>query len=431
MQENLNTKILLTGLEMYKVGIVGMGFVGKAIFHGFSLFCETKGYDIDPKKSTHSLDEVLNSDFVFVCLPTPESIDGSADLTYIHNFFNSLENKNPIFILKSTVPVGTTSDLELLYSINIVHSPEFLSARTADIDFITTNRVIIGSNKIENSEKVKNLFDLRFPGINKVITSPNESELIKYFLNCFFSTKISFFNEMRLLSDKLYLNWDNIMNGVLSDGRIEKMHTDVPGHDGKFGFGGACFPKDTKALRNIFIQNEIEPFILNSVITQNNLVRNNLSDIKWGGSGIEFCLYEYLTSKFPEGTKMLELGSGAISTRTFSTHFDLTTVEEDFEWLNKFPVKYIHAPIKDGWYDVELLSQQLDSDYRVVFVDGPLGEGNRVGLLNNLHLFNDNITWVFHDTFRDSEKNLAIDLAKKTNKNLNFFSGCDYWAIVE
>ena len=99
MLENLNTKILLNGLVMYKVGIVGMGFVGKAVFHGFSLFCETKGYDVDPKKSTHSLDEVLNSDFVFVCLPTPESIDGSADLTYIHNFFNSLENKNPIFIL--------------------------------------------------------------------------------------------------------------------------------------------------------------------------------------------------------------------------------------------------------------------------------------------------------------------------------------------
>ena len=77
------------------------------------------------------------------------------------------------------------------------------------------------------------------------------------------------------------------------------------------------------------------------------------------------------------------------------------------------------------------LSQQLDSDYRVVFVDGPLGEGNRIGLLDNLHLFNDNITWVFHDTFRDSEKNLVKDLAKKINKSLHFFSGCDYWAIVE
>ena len=91
MLENLSMMILLNGLEMYKVGIVGMGFVGKAVFHGFSLFCETKGYDIDPKKSTHTLDDVLNSDFVFVCLPTPESSNGSADLTYIHDFFNSLE----------------------------------------------------------------------------------------------------------------------------------------------------------------------------------------------------------------------------------------------------------------------------------------------------------------------------------------------------
>ena len=275
MLENLSMKILLNGLEMYKVGIVGMGFVGKAVFHGFSLFCETKGYDIDPKKSTHTLDDVLNSDFVFVCLPTPESSNGSADLTYIHDFFNSLENKNPIFILKSTVPIGTTSNIESLYSVKIVHSPEFLSARTADIDFITSNRVIVGSNNLEISLKVNELFTQRFPGINTVTTTPNESELIKYFLNCFFSTKITFFNEMRLLSDKLNLSWDSIMNGVLSDGRIEKMHTDVPGHDGKFGFGGDCFPKDTKALRDVFIQNQIQPIVLDSVIKQNSIIRHD------------------------------------------------------------------------------------------------------------------------------------------------------------
>lgn len=275
MLENLSMMILLNGLEMYKVGIVGMGFVGKAVFHGFSLFCETKGYDIDPKKSTHTLDDVLNSDFVFVCLPTPESSNGSADLTYIHDFFNSLENKNPIFILKSTVPIGTTSNIESLYSVKIVHSPEFLSARTADIDFITSNRVIVGSNNLEISLKVNELFTQRFPGINTVTTTPNESELIKYFLNCFFSTKITFFNEMRLLSDKLNLSWDSIMNGVLSDGRIEKMHTDVPGHDGKFGFGGACFPKDTKALRDVFIQNQIQPIVLDSVIKQNSIIRHD------------------------------------------------------------------------------------------------------------------------------------------------------------
>lgn len=431
MLENLSMMILLNGLVMYKIGIVGMGFVGKAVFHGFSLFCETKGYDIDPKKSTHTLYDVLNSDFVFVCLPTPESLDGSADLTYIHNFFNTLENKNPIFILKSTVPIGTTSNIESLYSVKIVHSPEFLSARTADVDFITSNRVIIGSNSLENSTKVKQLFTQRFPGINTVITKPNESELVKYFLNCFFSTKITFFNEMKLLSDKLNLNWDNIMCGVLSDGRIEKMHTDVPGHDGKFGFGGACFPKDTKALRKIFNENNIEPMVLDAVIKENNLIRNEITDIIWGGSGIEKCLYEFLIDKFPEGTKMLELGGGNVSTKAFSKYFNLTTVEEDLEWLNIFKTKYIHAPIKDGWYDTKKLSNELDNDYRIVFVDGPLGEGNRVGLLNNIHLFNENITWVFHDTFRDSEKNLATEFAKKTNKNLTFYSECDYWAIVE
>jgi len=80
---------------------------------------------------------------------------------------------------------------------------------------------------------------------------------------------------MRLLSDKLNLSWDSIMNGVLSDGRIEKMHTDVPGHDGKFGFGGACFPKDAKALRDVFIQNKIEPIVLDSVIKQNSIIRHD------------------------------------------------------------------------------------------------------------------------------------------------------------
>lgn len=259
---------------MYKIGVVGMGFVGNAVFNGFSLFYDTKGYDIDPKKTTHNIDEVLDSDFVFVCLPTPEGKDGTANIDSLHDFFSKIKDKKAIFILKSTVPIGTTSELEKKYSIRIVHSPEFLSARTAKIDFITSNRVIIGSNNDRDAIAVGNLFDDRFKGINKVFTKPEESEFVKYFLNCFFATKITFFNEMKLLSNKLDLSWDNIMNGVLSDGRIEKMHTDVPGHDGKFGFGGACFPKDTMALSKIFEKEEINSLVLNSVIKQNNKIRN-------------------------------------------------------------------------------------------------------------------------------------------------------------
>lgn len=259
---------------MYKVGVVGMGFVGKAIFHGFSLFCETKGYDVDQNKSPHTIDEVLNCDFVFICLPTPPSENGYADVSTIWNFFESLQNKNPIFILKSTVPIGTTKKIKNNFSVKIVHNPEFLSARTADIDFLTQSRVILGSEDEDVLSDVENLFVKRFTGINVIKTSSNESELIKYFLNCFFATKICFFNEMRLLSDSMNLSWVNIMKGVLSDGRIEKLHTDVPGHDGKFGFGGACFPKDTLALSKIYEENNINPLILNAVIKQNQKIRN-------------------------------------------------------------------------------------------------------------------------------------------------------------
>lgn len=251
-----------------------MGFVGKAIFHGFSLFNETKGYDVDPKKSPNTLEDTLKSDFIFVCLPTPSSENGEADLSYIWNFFQTIEDKSPIFILKSTVPIGTTKKLEKEFSIKIVHNPEFLSARTADIDFLTQSRVILGFNDDNIGELVANLFSNRFQGINLVKMNSDESELVKYFLNCFFATKITFFNEVRLLSDKIGLDWNNVMRGVLSDGRIEKLHTDVPGHDGKFGFGGACFPKDTLALSKVFEEYKIKPLVLNATIEQNKNIRN-------------------------------------------------------------------------------------------------------------------------------------------------------------
>jgi len=156
-----------------------------------------------------------------------------------------------------------------------------------------------------------------------------------------------------------------------------------------------------------------------------------LNNINWGGSGIEKCLYDFLINKFPKGTKMLEFGGGNVSTNVFSDYFNLTTVEEDLKWLNIFKNRYIYAPIKNNWYDNEILSKELDNDYQVIFVDGPLGGGNRFGLLNNLHLFNENITWVFHDTYRITEKKLAAEFSEKTNKKITFYSECDYWAVVE
>lgn len=260
------------------VGVVGMGVVGKSIFKGMAQTHQVFGHDLNPLFSINSLSDVSGCDFIFLCLPTPSLSDGSANISSIHNAIEEIiqkkqYRKSSVFVLKSTVPMGTTTNIEKKYSINIVHCPEFLSSKTAEIDFITTTRVIIGSNLDSNSNIVSELFLSRFPGINIIKVTPEESEFIKYFLNCFYATKITFFNEMRLLADNINLNWENIISGVLSSGWVEKMHTQVPGPDGAFGFGGACFPKDTKALSYIFKQNNIEDLVLSSVIEQNKKIR--------------------------------------------------------------------------------------------------------------------------------------------------------------
>jgi len=263
------------------IGVVGNGFVGSAIVKGFLQYNDVKVYDSNECKSSHSLDEVINQDIVFVCLPTPmfkETLE--CDTSYIINFFNTVitrdYNTNTIFVIKSTVPVGTTNDLcEKFKTLKIIHSPEFLTARTALIDFITPSRNIVGGKEENGIFTVKNLYEERFPGIKCHTMTSEESEFVKYFANCFFATKVSFFNEMFLLCNKLNLSWDKILDGVMSDGRIGVSHYQVPGHDGDFGFGGTCFPKDINAFIKTFENLGIDPIMLKATWNRNDIVRKN------------------------------------------------------------------------------------------------------------------------------------------------------------
>lgn len=277
------------------VGVIGVGFVGSAVARGFNLFADVRTYDIDPNKCTHSFEEVVMSDFVFVCLPTPmvSAEGGECNLSIIEGFFEKAKEvveeekrkdfsagsmgKTPVFVLKSTVPVGTTARLFKRFNLNIVHSPEFLTARSAVLDFIVPARNIVGSPTREDvgASLLKELYEERFKGVPCFVMSSDESEMVKYFANCFFATKVMFFNEMRLLIDKLGLDWEKVLAGVLSDGRIAKSHYQVPGHDGDMGFGGTCFPKDINALITSMEANGIDPLVLKAVWEQNTRVRKN------------------------------------------------------------------------------------------------------------------------------------------------------------
>ena len=244
---------------MYKIGIIGKGFVGSAVSNGFSPNTGynnaiIKIYDKDKSKSLNSLEETVNeSDFIFLSLPTPSNKDGSISLKILHDSLDAIDrvntNTNNILLLRSTVVPGTSRMFQDKYkNIRIVFNPEFLTERSAFLDFINQSRIILGGES-EHNAKVAKLYQDRFGRNIPIIQTNYESaELIKYMNNCFFATKVSFLNEMKLVSDSVGANWEDALNGFILDGRIGHSHINVPGHDGKFGFGGSCFPKDVQAL---------------------------------------------------------------------------------------------------------------------------------------------------------------------------------------
>ena len=255
---------------MYKIGIVGRGFVGSAVEFGFSpqTGCDVDDlyiYDKDKLRSLHSLEDVvLYSDFIFLSVPTPSNSDGSINLSYVEDALQRISeitaeieqeispvptDLDNIVLIRSTVTPGTTKKLQEKYqNLRLVFNPEFLTERSANFDFINQTRYILGGDK-QNTNKVADLYRWRFGDTIPVIeTNYQTAELIKYMNNCFFATKVSFLNEMKQVSDRCEADWDMAVEGFIRDGRIGHSHMSVPGPDGKFGFGGKCFPKDVSAM---------------------------------------------------------------------------------------------------------------------------------------------------------------------------------------
>ena len=243
-----------------KIGIFGNGFVGSAVQFGFSpstgCDCEVRVYDKDPLKSVDTIEETVNkSDFIFLSVPTPSNKDGSMNLDIVEQALQDISEVNErddnVVLLRSTVVPGTTRRLQSKYTnLNIVFNPEFLTERNAKYDFINQARIIIGGDDAY-TKQVGDLYRSRFGETQPVIeTNWETAELIKYMSNCFFTTKISFMNEMYQVAEKCGVDWEVALDGFFRDGRVGNSHMNVPGHDGKFGFGGSCFPKDIQALIN-------------------------------------------------------------------------------------------------------------------------------------------------------------------------------------
>ena len=194
---------------------------------------------------------------VFIAVGTPSGEDGSADLQYVFAAAESLCSvlaNNAIVILKSTVPVGTASEIKKILKkhkredLKVVSNPEFLKEGAAINDFLYPDRIVVGAD----DETAFKVMDELYACITKVQNSKLlkmsnvSAELTKYAANCFLATKISFMNEMAQLCEKVSADIDDIKVGIGTDPRIGNLFLN-PGP----GYGGSCFPKDVKALLHI------------------------------------------------------------------------------------------------------------------------------------------------------------------------------------
>lgn len=267
---------------MSSIGIIGQGFVGTAIYEGLKNFYSIKTYDIDESKCNSGLDElILNSEIIFQCLPTPMRSTGECDLTIVENSLQNVNqisarlNLTPIVIIKSTVPPGTCERLNDTFgSLNIIFSPEFLTEANSIDDFKNQNRIILGGPRPYTTQ-VKTMFRKAFPHIPIVKTGYKTAEMVKYFINNFLSTKVSFANEMYQICSELGIDYDKVTEYALFDQRIGRSHLAVPGPDGDFGYGGHCFPKDLDAMIYVALSLGLEPAILEATKEKNNKVRKN------------------------------------------------------------------------------------------------------------------------------------------------------------
>ena len=199
---------------------------------------------------TDNLSAISDAEFIFICLPTPQGKDGVADTTVVESVAEEISksiNTNAVIVTKSTVPVGSTSVIEQKLQrsdVFVVSNPEFLREGSAVFDFMNPDRIVIGSQSESAAKRVADLYI----GIDSkiVLTDPASAETIKYAANAFLATKISYINAIAAVCEGVGADVLAVIDGIGSDKRIGNSFLQ-PGP----GWGGSCFPKDSKALVKI------------------------------------------------------------------------------------------------------------------------------------------------------------------------------------
>lgn len=228
--------------------------------------------------STDLANAVKASQVCFIAVGTPQDDDGSAQLDAVYEVAKNIAkamNGYKVIVNKSTVPVGTAENVEKIIKANtnfdfdVVSNPEFLKQGTAVEDFLSPDRVIIGSNSKRATDFMQEIYSSFLRTANRiVIMDVKSAEMTKYAANAFLATKISFANEMANLCEKVGADAEMVRVGITTDKRIGNQFL-FPG----IGYGGSCFPKDIKAMLMTAQKNHVESKILSAVDNVNQSQR--------------------------------------------------------------------------------------------------------------------------------------------------------------
>ena len=253
------------------IGIIGQGYVGSAIKIGFEPHYNIETYDkYDEDKSTCDLTELVETcKVIFVCVPTPMNKDGSCHTDIVESVVKDIDDRVDLGnISKPIVAQETGTPSHDLTEANFIE------------DFKNQKRIILGGVR-QGTNKLRQIYSKVFPHATIVKTGSKTAEMVKYFINCYLGTKVSFANEMKMVSDEVGIDYDKVVEYATYDERLGKSHWAVPGPDGDLGFGGHCLPKDVSA-----IVSEFDTELLDSVLKVNNKVRKNKDWEKMKGRAI-------------------------------------------------------------------------------------------------------------------------------------------------
>lgn len=268
------------------IGMIGMGFVGGTTAKVLSVAHSIFPYDRykSPHNGPENMDRLAqNSEIVFVCVPTPMKKSGEIDYSPMHHSLQFLQktteklNRNPKDILvtiRSTAVSGTTDSFAEKYPFKFAFNPEFLREKHALEDMKNTNRIVIGVEDKESEKKLIAVYQPIFPNAKIYAVNRKTAEMSKYANNMILAGQIMLYNQLHTICKAIDVDYDGVKKILEHDDRLGR-NMQVPGHDGEYGFGGKCLPKDLNALIYLAREHNVRPHLLEEIWRLNLEVRKN------------------------------------------------------------------------------------------------------------------------------------------------------------